>query len=486
MGDEIELKLELSPDAADKLERAGLFSAEPRTVRQRSLYFDTPDHDLSKAGLSLRIRTDGEKTVQTVKADGGKAAGLFVRPEWEQSVKGDVPVLDSSTPIRTLLGDKADKLTPIFEIIIERRVWDLEDDGTTMEIALDRGHVAVPGERQSPICEVELEQKAGSAAALFATARKMNLHVPVHLNVLSKSERGYRLLGPAPRHIKAEAMSLDADMDAATAFQHLARSCLRQFRLNETLLLERHDAEVVHQARVALRRLRSALSIHKAMLADDQSDHLRGELRWLAAKLGEVRNLDVLIDRVPRNSVEGKLEGARAEAYASLVTTLMAQRSRDLMIDLAEWISAGGWLKQADGEDVRHLPISQFAAEALDRLRKKVKKLGAHLAEASDEERHELRKAAKKLRYASEFYASLYKGKREKRRYRQFVDALKQLQDHLGELNDLATAPEVLGELGLHDVPAAALLLAGEGRDRVLDAAADGYDALVDAKRFWR
>ncbi|MGV3482086.1 MAG: CYTH domain-containing protein, partial [Sphingobium sp.] len=105
MADEIELKLELTGDAAARIEASGLLPGDPRKVRQRSIYFDTPDRDLARAGFSLRIRRSGRKRIQTVKASGAGAAGLFARTEWERAVTDDNPALDCPTPLATLLGD---------------------------------------------------------------------------------------------------------------------------------------------------------------------------------------------------------------------------------------------------------------------------------------------------------------------------------------------------------------------------------------------
>src|SRR3546814_5292579 len=81
MADEIELKLDLTPEAADALEATTVLPGDPGIAEQRSVYFDTLDHQLSKTGLSLRIRRSGSKRLQTIKADGASAAGLFVRSE---------------------------------------------------------------------------------------------------------------------------------------------------------------------------------------------------------------------------------------------------------------------------------------------------------------------------------------------------------------------------------------------------------------------
>ena len=226
--EEIELKLELTPEAADALEASQLFAGEAQVSQLCSTYFDTSEQCVSKEGFSLRIRNSGRTKIETVKANGGTAAGLFARPEWEREVTSDTPHLDDSTPLRALLGDKADQLTAIFTVDVTRRTWTVTEGGSEIEIVLDRGKI-VAGERETPICELELEQKSGEPADLFALARKIDAIVPVRLGVLSKSERGYRLLGQAVVAATAEKITLDADMNSAAAFQQIGRACLRSF-----------------------------------------------------------------------------------------------------------------------------------------------------------------------------------------------------------------------------------------------------------------
>lgn len=480
MTDEIELKLELAPEAADALEASGLFPGGPEIVVQHAIYFDTPGHDLARVGLSLRVRRNGATRVQTVKVDGAAAAGLFVRSEWEQNVEDDDPVLDDTTPIPSLLGEKAASIAPLFTVQNERRLW----TGDGIEIALDRGRV-VAGKREALVHEVELEQKGSDPAALFALARRIDAVAPVHLGVLSKGARGYRLLGPAPAVAKAGPVGLTDKMTAADAFQEIVRSCLRHFRLNVPLILEHQDTRALHQARVALRRLRSALSIHKPMLGEG-IEALNGELRWLAGELGEARDVDVLIERAGDGPLHERLLSARVQAYANAIAALQSDRARALMIDLAEWIAIGDWRSRPNEKSIRDLPAREFAARALDRFRRKVKKGGRNLEDLDHEARHEVRKAAKKLRYATDFFTSLFERKRERRRHKRFTAALEVLQEQLGALNDLATAPQVLARLEVADDPQVAALLRVDEKADLLEAAADAHDTLVDAKRFWR
>ena len=484
MTDEIELKLELSPKEAHLLEASGLLAGDPKKQRQRSIYFDTADRRLAKAGLTLRIRRSGRKRIQTVKGNGGASAGLFTRPEWERSVADDVPVIDDSTPIRALVGELAARLAPVFEVRVERRTWTIRGRDAVIELVLDRG-AAIAGDCRSPICECELELKQGDAAALFALARKLDAELPVRLGILTKSERGNALLRPRRMAFKAERIVLPKDATAADAFQRIVHNCLRQYRRNEDALLAGRSAEALHQARVALRRLRSAFFVFRT-LVDHAGRRLNDELRWLAAELGEARNIDVLSDRASHAALGDRLETARRAAYADVNGALASSRTRALMLDLAQWITCGAWLGVADARHLRDQPAGEFADAVLDRLRRKVKRHGRDLADADDDARHRIRKDAKKLRYAADFFVALFDGKRAQRRYKRFVAALEALQDQLGALNDLAMAPHLLRKLGLADAPGAASLVDLTDKQAMLEALDEDYRALIDAKRFWR
>jgi len=477
---EVELKLELSPQGVDILVSSGLFEGPGEMVGQHATYFDTPGHDLARAGLSLRIRRNGDRRVQTVKA-GGAAAGIFIRPEWEREVADDQPVIDHTTPIPSLLGEGAGTVAPLFTVENERRLW---NDGR-IEVALDRGRV-VAGDRETAFCEVELERKGGDPSALFALARRIDALTPVHLGVLSKAERGYRLLGPAVSRSKAEPVALDRAMTAAAGFRAIAYACLRHFRLNAPLVIEHRDPGALHQARVALRRLRSAVAIYKDMLTDGRAGALDGELAWLAGELGQARDIDVLAERVGGGSMQARLQDARKDAYDAATAALQSDRARILLLDVVEWVAIGQWSQTDENRDIREMPVREFADGALRRFRRKVKKGGRDLEKLDDEARHKVRKAAKKLRYATEFFAGLYDRKREKGRHKRFVKALGTLQDRLGVLNDHAAAPALLAGLGLAAEPDAAALVGKGPEPRLLEAAGEAYDALVDAKRFWR
>lgn len=482
MTDEIELKLELSEESAAAIESSGVLTGESGRIRQTSVYFDTPDHRLANAGVSLRIRTTGSKRVQTIKAAGTSAAGLFARSERERGVGGDTPVLDAVTPLPAGLGCCADALAPVFEVRIDRRSWTIAEGDARIEAVLDRGEV-VAGDRRSPICEIELELKSGRVDALFALARKLGALAPVRLGVLSKAERGYRLAGPAPTMVKAEPVLLEEGMTSAEAFAVVVQNCIRQYRLNEALLLSDGGAEALHQARVGLRRLRSAFSIFRPMIGDSGAA-LAADLRGLASALGEARNLDVLLAQTAPGPLHNRVKLARDAAYRRVGKVLAKRRTRQLMFDLVEWIARRAWSGSPDAPD-GDLPARAFATAALDRLHHRTDKRGRDILDIDDAHRHAARKAAKKLRYGAEFFANLFAGKRERRRYAAFVASLETLQDQLGALNDLATAALVFQKLGVAGDPEASRLTTEHRKRKRLKAAEAAHDHVFELKRFW-
>jgi len=202
--------------------------------------------------------------------------------------------------------------------------------------------------------------------------------------------------------------------------------------------------------------------------------------------LGEARDLDVLLAKTkPGASLFEELSGARDAAYAGVDTALASGRVRALMLDLTEWLICGAWRTAPSMRDARDAPARQFAKQTLHDLRRRVSKRGRSLATQADEERHDVRKTAKRLRYGADFLGSLFPGKKRARRYGKFMRSLAKLQHQLGVLNDMATAPMILDRLGLRDDPGAKHLVAHQKKSKIIEAAAEAYDDLVDRKTFW-
>lgn len=513
---EIELKLEIRPSQVARLRTRGLIplGAEVASERLSSVYYDTPKHALRNKGLTLRIRSAADRHVQTIKAESGAGAGIFDRPEWETEVEAGEPDLQaaSATPAgRVLSRKRGATLRPIFETLVERATWRVETETSEIEIALDVGEVLANGSAE-PLAELELELKRGTAADLFRLARSLDGLGTAKIAVLSKSERGYALADDKrPTSFKAGKVALERDMSTGEAFRTIARSCIRHFRLNEPRVIEARSAEALHQCRVAMRRLRSALSLFGDVVADAQLDRIKRRLREVSTQLGQARNLDVYLARAARPEKErdpaepgiddfiSRLEAERNTAYGRVVALLESRRFRRLMLDLVAWIECGPW--SLDEEPAvrarRDRLVEEFAAEVLDRRRRKVKRKGRNVAELDPEGRHRVRIDAKKLRYASEFFAALVEGKKNRKRHAAFICALEALQSCLGELNDIQTGHEMVAGLAQGDEGAETvgpwLFAAGhvigeqDGREHsLLESAAKAHRAFVKAKPFWR
>lgn len=506
---EIELKLELDSAGVGSRLPAGLRRL-PGVVggrRLRSRYFDTADLALHREGLTLRVRGDGEGFVQTVKREAGTS--LIERPEWEITLRRDEPDLAaavaSGAPAHL---QEVGALVPVFETRIARTAWRFERGGSDIELVFDQGEVAT-GAQASPIREIELELKGGAPGELFRLARELARRMPLRLGIQSKSERGYRLVtGSSPGPAKAEKLHLAADADAGEAFRAVALACLRHFRLNEAGIIDGRDPESLHQARVAIRRLRSAFTLFRPVIDDDESRRLMAALRRLSAALGEARNLDVYLSRRIGSEVERqpgepglpelrtRIEVDRERAYDRIVRRLRSAPFRVLTIDLLAFVEDGDWRRDEAGSSTRGGPARDFAASVLDRRWRKLRKSGRHLDKLAPADRHEVRIAAKKLRYASEFFAGLFRGKEARRRHKDFVAALEGLQGELGSLNDIATGHEMAVSLargldGTRETPAllfAAGHLSGEAdahEAELLRAAAEAHKAIRKAKPFW-
>ena len=516
---EIELKLEVPAHSLARLSRSSLLKgaapASRKVATLVSVYFDTDKLKLRRKGLSLRVRRIGQRHVQTIKQESEERAALFDRNEWERDIGGKEPDLEAAqdTALEPLLSKKLRRgLKPVFETRVRRTVYPIRHHGSEIELTIDRGKVEA-GRQSTLLCEVELELKRGESADLFKVARTLAEEVPLQLAVKSKAERGYALIaGEEVKAVKSAPVALKADFSRQAAFQAIARSCLHQFAANLPAM-QGGDPEGVHQMRVALRRLRAAISLFSDMLVDPQTDAMKAEFKWIAGELGPARELDVFIKRVLKPVSDGKPNGPgvavlardlrkrRENAFARAHAAVESARFRALVLDTAAWIEAGAWMRNGDDlvRALRERPIAPAAAEELRRRRKTILKRGKTLDKLDPQRRHKLRIQAKKLRYASEFFAGAFPGKKSARRREDFVTGLEKLQDALGDLNDIAVHEGLTERLvdaqddgdkrhGRTSEAFAAGRLSGREEARIASVLADAeraYGAFARAKPFW-
>lgn len=473
---ELELKLEIAPDAVQRIRRHPILKQlDQETASLEATYFDTREHELRKGGYSLRVRCNGDKIVQTLKRGAG-SAGLFDRAEWESQVTGlepDAAALEA-TPLRKK-RKLVERLKPLATSVIERSTWLLKRDHCQIEIALDEGYFKI-GRRRVPVVELELELIKGEQARLFELARDLGEAAPLRISALTKSERAYRLARRgSPKVQKAPKIELRPDWNVAQAFSTIASSCFLHFRLNEALIVADCDAAALHQARVSVRRLRAAMSLFGSTIRDSQFAELREELRWFTSSLGDARDLDVFLkryeDELSRRD-RRKLLAARTEAYRTANSAIDSDRFRKLLLSLLEWSETGGWRKQRKAR----AKVKPFAVRRLDRLWNKWREGGSQLTSLDEEERHRFRIQVKKMRYAVEFLGSLF----DREKVRRFTKALEAMQESLGDLNDQSTARALAAELELD------LKLGDRAEsDDQLELAVRNYERLRRAGPFW-
>jgi inorganic triphosphatase YgiF len=465
MASETELKLRLDAETLKKLRRhpliATLKSQRPVTRRQKSVYFDSPDHRLQAENLVLRVRHIGHRRIQTLKTTGVFQGGSWVRGEWESDIGGDLPewlpLTATGLPLFSGADDLTASLRPLFTTDIRRTTYLLSNEDWDVELALDDGAILAE-DRSQPVCEAELELKRGHPSHLFDLALALQQGLPIQVMTATKAARGfalYRQNAPTPR--KAEPLSMLPAQTVGEAFRTIARSCFRQLLQNQECLAQTRDPEAVHQMRVALRRLRSAMSLFREILAGPETLWLREEMAWALAPLGAARDLDILIEEIvsplaPRlgsgpgyAALAGDLDDRRTAAYATVEETLAAPRFGTLTLRLGRWIEAGAWSRPETEEARLELgsPIADFARKALAKRDRRVSEGMRGLEALSPEARHQTRIQIKNLRYTVDFFRSLLKSKKS----REDVGDLARLQDLMGFLNDITIA-----EARLHDL----------------------------------
>lgn len=270
--------------------------------------------------------------------------------------------------------------------------------------------------------------------------------------------------GRAPRWSKAEPITFKTRSTLDDAIAAVVASCRDHWQLNLPAALDGRNAEGVHQVRVGLRRFRSALSLFKTFVPENQRDWLNAEGKWLANQLGAVRDLDVFLADLEKrsgkndasaNALKEAVRGARARARTGAMNALRGPRMRRFAARVETWLKGRGWY----ADDAEIPDVGVFAREALNRRMKKIQAVAARADKLTVPERHELRIAVKKLRYGLEFLSPVLPEKRVQRA----SAVLKRLQDSLGHLNDLDAAERTLGLVAARATPAERRLMKKAG-----------------------
>ncbi|MCA1387701.1 CHAD domain-containing protein [Bradyrhizobium sp. IC3123] len=464
---EIELKLLVGADRMAHFGAAPVIAANARNKgtrkRLKSVYYDTPERALRRAGLSLRVRQSGTRFVQTVKTE--VADDPLRRGEWEASVPSLAPDLALAMPfipekIRERL--KAQPLEAVFTADVHRHTRIIDLPSGTVEVACDQGELTA-GDRSVPVSEIELELKSGSTSVIYEIALRLAEHGTVKPSIRSKSARGFDLAADLPPSARRpRKLRLDPSVTLDEAFATILRTCFLHLLQSLPAAEDGRNPEGVHQLRVSLRRLRSALDLMRSVGALSNLEALRSEAKWLAQGLSAARDWDVFqLDTLPAiaracPSVAGfdalgrAAAQRQAEAYRSARHALDDRRCALFLIGLGGWIETRGWRNGVAPEDLGRLaePALNFAQRVLSEQHAKVLKRGRRFKSLTVDELHRVRLATKRLRYLSEFLLPLYEDRKSARK---FARRLAGLQEELGVFNDMAVTASLLDGLGADD-----------------------------------
>jgi len=575
---EQELKLHVPPRAGGSIQQE-LRKRSAARVRLHALYFDTPERELARARIALRLRREGNEWVQTLKMPGADA---ITRMELNHPRPGAVLDLSvyAGTPAEDALAGLRGELGLRYETDVQRVLCKVRSRYGSVEVAYDTGRLRA-GDLELPISEVEFELLSGRTTAIFSVARAWQQRHGLILDTRSKSHRGDALATLALRLAEkpedgteataqarrkliagfwgtrgANAIKLTDDMDAPKALGAISAECLEQVIYNAAMLAEVDTAGVyqagnsehVHQLRVGVRRLRSAWRLFDGWTAPVPAPLLEG-VRTHFAAFGANRDQDVLDETVapmlqragmpviphkPQAPDEDSCAIASGRAFQGWLLDMLEwsldiqpapqpampaaqllQTAQAVAADVsatpsvategpADGAAAADPSANATNGDAADAPSSpvvptiiplrqpeppdepplrKLLADRLHRWHKKVATEGRRFTALEIEARHDLRKRAKRLRYGLSFAESLLPAAR----LQSYRKLLAQVQDLLGEFNDLAVArihyEDCIGE---HPQAWFALGWIGARLDALANEAQHAFDQLAEAKPFWK
>lgn len=463
-GRELELKIELTAEGMQRIDfgrrLAELAVGRAQTRTLRSIYFDTPDQRLRAKGLSLRVRRVGSCWVQTVKAETDVSAGLSNPIEVEGVVHGTEPELGSvrDRAIRKQIKKalEGSTLVPVFETVVRRMTQRVRaGENGEIELALDEGVVRSPA-GSSEIREAELELKSGPVDSLLTVAEALFADEGIRLAEKSKAARGYELAGGRPADALKPYLGTQPDLQAtqncADALRAILNAVAKHVLHNWQVVVETDDPEGAHQLRVGLRRLRSALLAFRPVTDSNRLRELDAVARELSRVVGQLRDADVLIDGVVAPVMAANygepgfaklrvvLATERTAKYDQVSTALQSPKWSCFQLKLALLSKVADWSDSAKHAAALGRPVRKHTRKALNRCWRKIARCAERLDDLTIEERHQMRKSLKALRYNVEFFRPIYSGEAVRR----FLKELKGLQDIFGYLNDVAMAKKLM------------------------------------------
>ena len=390
---EVELKFQL-PESKKKTVQQYLKKHKAKYIHLQAKYYDTPERLLAKNGMALRLRKEDDQWVQTFKA-AGQSHLHRVEEEIHLGVCDQEPDLNLALYqdnkvvtdlINTTLGKEAEKLSLQFETDVQRTYHVFEADNTAIEVCLDDG-VVKTAEAESVICEVEFELKQGAVKTLIQFAQQWINRYALWLDVRSKAERGNLLaLGQAVSPaVHAKALSLNKDITAEQALKKVVENCLGQFLPNMAAIADGvAEAEHIHQARVSLRRLRSALK-HFSGWSSELNPLWEEQIAELFRQLGDTRDEDAIrtevLPTIQKHGSPELLLPVSAQPTKELSILFTSADTIKLLLDLLAFAYS-----EEDSKNKRS-GLKKHIKKSLDKLHHKVISNAEHFSELEIAER---------------------------------------------------------------------------------------------------
>ncbi len=433
--------------------------AGPTHEEQRAVYYDTADLRLAREGVTLRRRTGGSDEGWHLKLpaspDGARAlpdSGAVAREELQLPLTAGDEVPARFTELVTVWVRHL-PVVPVATLVSDRSRYILCDPaGEPLALLTDDMVQVVSGDHVAGrFREIEVEDHGGGPDVLATVTGLLHDAGAVGGEFVPKVVRA---LGPqatsAPDPPRAgRVRPRDPARDAVEA---TLRTHVRAF-MAQDLRVRRHEDDAVHQMRVSARRLRSALRMFRPLLDEAWAESLRAEIAWVATSLGEARDAEVMevrlladLDALPdvcvvsgaRNRIVEALGGRLAAAQAAAEETLRTDRYLGVVDRMVEAACNPATTSAAEEPCAKALPPLVAAAwDGLDRRAKRGMR-----SQATDDDLHLTRIAAKRARYATEAVVPVF-GKPARR----LAAKAEQVQEILGEQHDAVVAQQVLREL---------------------------------------
>ncbi|MDB1122962.1 CYTH and CHAD domain-containing protein [Vibrio algarum] len=390
METEIELKFFVKPEFSDKLQRK---IAETKVLQSScrelgNIYFDTQDNWLRQHDIGLRIRRFDDVFVQTVKTSGRVVAGLHQRPEYNAEHDSNSPDLtlhpQDIWPSGKDVSQLQQEIFPLFSTNFTREQWLVGmADGSQIEVAFDQGKV-IAGDKESPICEVELELKSGQADSLFTLARSLSEEGGMRLGNLSKAARGYRLAQDYEGDdVKPLSMVETKNDDSVEdCFINSLEHALSHWHYHEQIFFEHPSNLVLAQISNSISFIRQILTVYSGIVPRRASALLRQELKWLDEEMSWLKTADYIDDLCEdkghvlrkldaRKLLVSKLNYSKSQLpnEEEMVTLFTSARYTGLVLDLSRWLMGRGWHPFLDDKAKEKMTtsIKRFSQHQLDR-----------------------------------------------------------------------------------------------------------------------